>query len=567
MKCDASVRFPIAESLLVTLTLGACATVGEPSTVYVGPVFWDGQRQAAAVEVDSDGRITALHDDVASAPRGLPVVELPGALALPGLVDAHLHLAWIGRTQEQVDLTGLGSLAAVVARVEAFAKAHPELAVIEGHGWDQTLWPESLPESGMPTAVDLPADPRPIVLSRIDGHALWLNDAALTLIARELEGPDPQATRVLRDSRHRPTGVLIDPPSAWMKLLAPAPTAGDLRRHLARGMTACADVGLVEVTDMATSVPELETLEALSREARLPLRVVVYLDDSDASFAWAERVHRGPHALSPDLAVAGFKLFADGALGSRGAALKDDYTDEPHHRGQLADPETLIAKARRAAALGYPVAIHAIGDRGNLLALEAIEAAHAVRPGLAHRIEHLQVLDLESDLARLKSSGAIASMQPTHATSDSRWAEARLGPLRIRGAYAWKTLANAQISLAFGSDAPVESYRPLLGLFAALTRRLPEPNSAPFYPDERLDFRTAIDAFSRGAMLASPVTGFRTSKPSETGLRIGAPFEVTLLDRDLREGDALDPERLLDAVILGTLRSEPHLVLRHESLP
>ncbi len=562
-----AVRFPLVETLLVTLTLGACATVRESNTVYVGPVFWDGQGQAMAVEVDSDGRITALHDDVASARTDLPVVRLPGALALPGLVDAHLHLAWIGRAQEQVDLAGLGSRAEVVARVEAFAKAHPELAVIQGHGWDQTLWPEPLHASGMPTASDLPVDPRPIVLSRIDGHALWLNEAALALIARELVGPEPQATRVLRDSHHRPTGVLIDPPTAWTHAILPAPSSADLRRHLARALRTCADAGLVEVADMATNVAELEALEALAREARLPLRVVVYLDDSEASFAWAERAPRGPHARTPDVAVAGFKLFADGALGSRGAALKDDYSDEPHHRGQLVDPETLIAKSRRAASLGYPVAIHAIGDRANLLAIEAIEAAHAVRPGLTHRIEHAQVLDVDSDLARLKSSGAIASMQPTHATSDSRWAEARLGSQRIRGAYAWKTLVDAHIPLAFGSDAPVESHRPLLGLFAAVTRRLPEPDSAPFYEDERLDFAAALHGFSVGAVRAAPIPGFRAASPPKVGLEVGAPFEVTLLDRDLRRGESIDPERLLDAVVLGTLRTEPRLVLRHEPTP
>lgn len=550
-------RTPLFASTLAfaALSLAGCASLPTSDVVYTGPVFLSSDGPVGAIRVGHDGIIREL----LRAPRpDLETVRLPGALALPGLVDAHIHLAWVGRVTEQVDLVGTLSLADVRARVADFAARHPDLAVLVGHGWDQTAWPEASP-GDMPRASDLPDDPRPIVLTRIDGHALWLNAAALARLGDALDRVGPE-TRVLRDPADTPTGLLVDPPASLYDHLIPAPTSADLRRWFVRGLDACADAGLVEVHDMAASPAELNALTALASEARLPLRVSVYLDDSEASFAWLEAHPHAPREVAPDVFVAGVKLFADGALGSRGAALKADYSDEPGHRGGLTEPAALLAKARRAASLGYPVAIHAIGDRANLLAIEAIEAAQTVAPGLVHRIEHAQVLDL-ADLERLRKSGAVASMQPTHATSDSRWAEARLGPVRIAGAYAWRTLHDRGIPLAFGSDAPVESHRPLLGLYAATTRA-PIGDTA-WRPEEQLPFELALRFFTQGAVDAA-----RTPSAHRTGrLAVGSLFEVTLLDRDVRPSPEIAPAKLLEALVLGTVRVTDRVVFRNTPSP
>ena len=526
----------------VTLMLACASSDPAPpsgaasgAVLYAGPTFVTAEGPMKAVEVGPDGRVRRL---LAAVPEGVAHRDLPGALALPGLVDAHLHVAWLGRTREQLDLTRAASIADVRARLEAFAAAHPEVAVIVGHGWDHTLW-----GGDFPTAAELGPLDRPAILTRVDGHALWLNAAAMAHAKAFFAAP-PAAPgmRIERDDKG-PTGVLVDPPAAFFDLVIPPPGDPELTRWITAGLGACAATGLTEVHDMATSPAELAVLQRLA-ERGLPVRVVVYLDDSEASFEWLAAHPNAPVVLGPDLIVAGVKLFADGALGSRGAALKADYSDMLGHRGQPTGREALIDKARRAAALGHPVAIHAIGDLGNDDALAAIEAAIAVRPGLVNRVEHAQVIDL-ADLDRFVRTRAIASMQPTHATSDMRWAEARVGPERIKGAYAWNTLLHRGIPLAFGSDAPVESQAPLGGLFAAVFRQTAagEPPGG-WRPAEALTFAEALDAFTAGAVLAAPGAG-RTGR-----IEIGAPFEVTLLDRDV----AADPRALLDAKVLGTVR-------------
>jgi len=511
------------------------------AVVYVGPTFVTASGPMRAVQVGPDGRVQRVFSEAPALDPGHPSLRaLPGALALPGLVDAHLHVAWIGRTREQLDLEGAAAPAEVRARLEAFAAAHPEVAVIVGHGWDHTLW-----GADFPRAADLGALDRPAILTRVDGHAVWLNGAAMTRAKAFFDAPPvAPGMRIERDPAGAPTGVVIDPTPALWDLVTPPPTDADLARWIAAGLSACAAAGLTEVHDMATSPAELAVMQRLAEQHGLPARVIVYLDDSDASFAWLAAHPNAPVTLHPDLFVAGIKLFADGALGSRGAALKADYSDHHGHRGQPTGREALIDKARRAAALGHPVAIHAIGDLGNDHALAAIEAAIAVRPGLLHRVEHAQVIDL-SDLDRFVASGAIASMQPTHAVSDMRWAEARVGPERIKGAYAWNTLLHRGIPLAFGSDAPVESEAPLAGLFAAVFRQTArgEPPGG-WRSSEALTFAQALDAFTAGAVLAAPGAG-RTGR-----LEVGVPFEVTLLDRDV----AADPRALLDAQVLGTVR-------------
>lgn len=513
---------------LVTTMLTACASHPVPSpgptdTLLVGPLFLtdlSATGERVALRVDRAGRITATY----AANDPLPDLArqtLPGAFATAGLIDAHLHLAWLGRVDEELDLSDATSLEDVVTRVTRFQKAHPYLDRIVGHGWDETRWTAGA-ATPPPHARDLPDLGVPIILGRVDGHALWLDRHALARLDT-LDAP-----HVMRDAAG-PTGILVDPPQAVRDQLSPRPTGEALTRHLQRGLDKARQAGLVEVHDMATSVPELLAMAALPHP--LPARVVVYLDDSEDSFAWLAGHPDGPVALTPDVWVAGVKLFADGALGSRGAALKADYTDQAGHRGWLADQDALTHKAIRAAELGYPVAIHAIGDRANLVALEIIEAAErSTSRRLVARIEHAQVLDL-ADLDRFRASRTVASMQPSHAISDMRWAEQRLGP-RIAGAYAWRTLHAHGIPLAFGSDAPIESVDPCLGLHAATTRTTREHQPpGGWRPQEALDPRTALAAFTTGPAHAAalPIAG-RTGR-----LELGARAELTLFEDDPRK--------------------------------
>jgi len=536
------------------LAMMACASSevvqsASESRLYVGPQFVVPGGTAEAVLVDPAGRIERVFEvapEMNEAARWLRV-PLPGVLALPGLVDAHLHVTWIGRTREQLDLQGATSPTAVRERLNDFASAHPDIAVIVGHGWDQTLW-----GNAFPTAADLGELARPVILTRVDGHAVWLNAAAMAHAKAFFDAPPATPGMHIEASNGSATGVVIDPVQALWDLVTPAPTDIELTRWITNGLSACAEVGLVEVHDMATSPAELAVMQRLASAGRLAVRVVVYVDDSDASFAWLAAHPAGaPQILGPDLQVAGMKLFADGALGSRGAALKEDYSDMHGHRGLPTGPEALRKKAMRAAELGYPVAIHAIGDLGNEHALAAIEGAESVTRGpsarpLVHRIEHAQVLDLK-DLDRFVTTRAVASMQPTHATSDMRWAEARVGPERIKGAYAWNTILHRGIPLAFGSDAPVESQDPLAGLFAAVFRQTAsgEPPGG-WRPSEALSFDEALAGFTSGAVAAAPGAG-RTGR-----IEVGAPFAVTLLDQDVRR----DPRRLATAKVVAIVRGD-----------
>lgn len=516
----------VACMAFVSGLVGACASSSD--VVYVGPRFVSPDRpagapDAVALRVDANGKVVALLDAYPSDGR---LVRVPGTFALPGLGDAHIHLSWLARADERLALRGMTSIAAIRAAVETHAAAHPELAVIEGDDWDQTLWPGA----AFPTAADLGTTvTRPVVLWRVDGHVIWLNAAAMALLKDYLAADHALPERIMRDAQGQATGVVVDSGQPLRDIILPVPSEADLRRWIVAGMARCADVGLVEVHDMATSPAELHVLAQLAREGALPIRVVSYVDHSKASFAWLAAHGAGPLRLSADLEVRGVKLYADGALGSRGAALKAPYSDEPGHSGQATPLDELVADATRAAALGYDVAIHAIGDLGNANALTALETAKqaALRP-FRGRVEHAQVVD-RADIARFAAGGFVASMQPTHATSDMRWAEARVGPERLLGAYAWRSFLTAGVALAFGSDAPVESFDPRLALWAA-TRRQTVDGQPPggWTPSEAVSFEEAVRAMSAGVAYAAQ------GEAQRGAWRPGLEAAVTAFDKDPR---------------------------------
>jgi len=451
------------------------------------------------------GRIVYLGDDAgALALRGpaTQVIELAGRAVTPGLIDAHSHLKGLGAALDQVDLRGAASYDEVVRRVRDAAAAgrqagdHPPGSWVLGRGWDQNLWPDKrFPDHH---ALSQAVPDHPVWLTRVDGHAALLNARAMAALGIDAATRDPQGGRLLRDAAGQPTGVLIDRAMDLPRL--PAPTRADRERQLAAAARHCVAFGLTTVTDMGIGEADYEAYGALRRAGRLPLRAALFVADDEALLArWFER---GPE-IDPAarITVRGVKMYADGALGSRGAALVEPYSDDPGNLGLLVSTGAhLEAVARQAAAHGFQVAIHAIGDRGGLVALDAMERAlGGPRPELRFRLEHAQVLR-QRDIERLARLGIIASMQPTHATSDMPWAQDRLGAARLAGAYAWRKVLAAGGRLALGSDFPVESADPRLGIYAAITRQdLAGQPPGGWLPGERLSREEALRGFTLDA--------------------------------------------------------------------
>jgi predicted amidohydrolase YtcJ len=539
--------------LVVWSMLMACG--GPQTQLLVGPTFLDGNAQYAAIEIDPKGRIVALHETIPERPTD-SIRTLPGSLAIPGLHDAHLHLSGIGLWSERVDLRGAQSIEEIRQRLKLFMVKHPDVAVVDGRGWDQNLFPGKR----FPHAKDLNGlTHKPIVLTRVDGHALWVNREALNRAALTAASKDPVGGRIVKDAAGEPTGILVDRAMATVRSTLPKATDEDITRWLIAGAKACSSVGLVAVHDMGMSARKLHLLARAIKAKRIPpLRIFVYLDGSkEASYTELLQLG-GEREVAPGLRVMGVKLFSDGALGSRGAALLTDYSDRQGYRGHLLMSEAdLRHKVSRAHDLGFQVAIHAIGDHGVRASLSAIEGGQGASRGRRHRIEHAQVVH-ETDFARFKPLGVIASMQPSHATSDMPWAGARLGPRRLKGAYAWRRMMDEGIQLAFGSDAPVEDHAPLWGIWAAVTRQNREGHPAEGWtPDQRLTSGESIAAFSAGAAYA-------VHRESELGrLKVGFRLDLTLLNNDPRGSDGgwsdvISVGTVIDGVWTSPARSAYH---------
>jgi predicted amidohydrolase YtcJ len=488
---------------------GALALTGGPSfsedaadLILVHGVFYPVERpgSVAGSLAVRGGRIVYLGDDAGAGPwRGAAtrVVDLGGRAVTPGLIDAHSHLSGLGAEMEQVDLRGAATYGEVVRRVAEAAAKVPAGGWVLGRGWDQNLWPDKQ----FPTAEALSraVPDHPAWLTRIDGHAALVNARAMAALGIGAATPDPPGGRLLRDAAGHPSGILVDRAMEAASRM-PAPSAADLERQIAAAARHCVALGLTTVTDMGVGQPVLDAYGAVHRAGRLPLRAALFVaDNRELLERW---LARGPQ-IDPTahLTVRGIKMYADGALGSRGAALVEPYSDDPGNLGLLVSSGAhLEAVARQAVAHGFQVAIHAIGDRGNLVALDAMERAlGGPRPELRFRLEHAQILRLQ-DIERLAKLGIIASMQPTHATSDMPWAKDRLGEARLAGAYAWRKVLAAGGRLALGSDFPVESPDPRLGLYAAVTRQdLSGQPPGGWLPGERLSREEALRGFTLDA--------------------------------------------------------------------
>lgn len=490
--------------------------------------------------------------------RGAQVLEMDGRTVLPGLIDSHAHLYGLAQSFTRADLVGSTSKQDVLRRLQEFAANLPQGAWLLGRGWDQNDWPEPV----FPTRADLDTvfPDRPVWLRRIDGHAAWANSLAMAQADRDLAGDwQVEGGHIHRDDQGQPSGIFIDKAMVFIERTVPPDSPELMRSALDLATRQLVSLGLTAVHEAGADRAVLQLYQDKISAGEMPIRVYAMADGMNETARW---LCESGFLDDPSgrLLARSVKLYADGALGSRGAALLEDYSDEPGNRGLLfLPPEALRSQIRDAVSCGLQVGVHAIGDRANRAVLDAFAMVlpdFPDDPG-RHRIEHAQVL-APADIPRFGEMGIIAAMQPTHATSDMYWAEERLGPERVAGAYAWASLADSGAQLAFGSDFPVERVDPLLGIYAAVTRRdLEQWPAGGWLPQERLSRTAAVRAFTLDAAWA----GFMEN---ETGsLETGKKADFIVLDRDLMQV----PETEIPHVLVDETWVDGRRVFLRDSAP
>ncbi len=474
------------------------------------------------------------------------MIERPGAFAVPGLIDAHGHMQSLGASQEELDLRGVASVDEVARRVKTRIDATNGDSWITGRNWDQSLWPGG----GFPTAavLDAVSPDRPVWLKRVDGHAGWANTEAMRRAGVTKNANVPSDGQVLHGADGQPTGVFIDGAMSLVGRAVPGPTLTDVKRRLLAAQKHVLQNGLTGVHDAGISKLVAEAYRELDREGQLVVRV--YGMASPPGGGEVALVSRPPQKsrAGSRFELRAIKLFIDGAMGSRGALLFRPYSDDPGNSGlMLIDPKLLEATVTAALTNGWQVCTHAIGDKGNALVLDAYAAARKAFPQARDprlRIEHAQVVRRE-DIKRFVEIGVIASMQPSHASDDMRWADARLGPGRIDGAYAWRWFADAGVTLAHGSDFPVEIVNPFWGIYAGVTRQdAAGKPSGGWHPEQRLTLEETLRGFTAGAAFAA----FAEDRVGI--LKAGLRADLTIVDRDLF---VAEPKDLLGSQVSMTI--------------
>jgi hypothetical protein len=453
--------------------------------------------------IGTDGKVRALLDRRDKRPKELDWREDgKGQTLIPGLIDAHGHVMGLGFQATSLDLSGTRSLAEAQAAIKAWADANPSGSWIVGGGWNQEVWGLGR----FPTAADIDAavPNRPVWLERVDGHAGWANTAALRVAGVTAKSVSPAGGRIEKTAAGVPTGVFIDAAAQLVEKIVPAPLPRERDAALVKAQDLLLSAGITATADMGTSPADWSTYRRLGDAGGLRIRIFSYANSLDTLTTIAGN---GPTRWLYDdrLRMGGLKVYADGALGSRGAWLKAPYADAPKETGLgfLTDDQ-LQNQMSRAAMDKFQVAIHAIGDRANQQALDAIDELSVTYKGdLRWRVEHAQIVD-PADIPRLAKQGTIASMQPVHQASDWRMAEARLGPNRLMGAYAWKSVLDGGGRLAFGSDYPVESPNPFSGWAVAITRvdAQGQPTGG-WHPEQVITREQALKAFTADAAYAS----------------------------------------------------------------
>lgn len=466
-------------------------------------------RRFTTLFIGDDGKVLAILPRGATEPKlaaGDYKLDAGGRTLFPGLIDAHGHVMGLSVGLRQLDLSPATSLADAQARITAHAARQTTARWIRGRGWNQVVW--NLDR--FPTAADLDTAhaERPVWLQRVDGHAGWANSAALKAAGITRASKDPPGGRIIRDAAGNPTGVFIDSAMALIERAAPPPSAGEREKGFEAALDYMASLGLTGVHDMGTAPEDWSLFRSFGDAGRLTVRITSYAAGMESMEAIAP-LRPTPWLYGDRLALRGIKLYTDGALGSRGAWMLRPYTDEPGTRGlSFLDDTKQKNLFSRANFLGYQVAVHAIGDAANRQALDSFaEIRPTYGDGFRNRIEHAQVVAPE-DIPRFAELKIIASVQPTHATSDKAMAEARVGAARLEGAYAWRSFLKAGVRIALGSDFPVEPVNPFWGLHAAVTRQ--DRDDRPpggWRPQDALTLQQALAGFTVDAAWAGGMEG------------------------------------------------------------
>lgn len=492
--------------------------------------------------IGDDGKVLQVIDRDTDLQR--PVeheFDAGGRTLLPGFIDAHGHVMDLGFVALELNLTGAHSLAEMQQELRAYAAAHPDNKWIIGFGWNQEHWPEKV----FPTAADLDAivHDRPVVLERVDGHAVVANSAAIKAAGVTAATKSPPGGTIQN-------GLFVDAARKLIDDAEPEPTTKQLDAAFQKAQEILLGFGVTGVGSMSTSIDAWNTFRRAGDAEKLQVRLMVYLlDDPTHLKPGPDPLKVIPHPTAwmfgDRLRAVGAKFFDDGALGSRGAWLKQPYSDAPGVTGnQLHSDAQLLQLEDRAAAAGFQIGTHAIGDAANAQVISVYEKlAQKYGKDRRWRIEHFQIVDPQ-DIPRLAPAGIIASMQPTHQTSDRLMAEKRLGPNRLAGAYAWQSVLKSGARLAFGTDFPVESPNPFPGLSAAVSRQ--DINGQPpggWIPSERLTFEQALSAYTRGAAYAN----FAEDKIGS--LEPGKWADFILVDRDPTR---VNPQQLARTEVLET---------------
>jgi predicted amidohydrolase YtcJ len=489
--------------------------------------------------IGSDGKVKRLLHGEMLKLRDTDVVDARGQTVMPGLIDAHGHFMGLGYSALQLDLTGTSSLGELQDRLRKYAGANPQARWIVGRGWNQEMWPVK----NFPSAADLDAvvSDRPVVLTRVDGHALVANSAAMKEAGVTASTPSPAGGRI-------ENGLFVDNAMTLIEPMIPAATAAEADAALEKAQEIMLSFGLTAMADMGTDPCGWEAMNRAGETGRLRVRIMSYAGalptlkaigrTAPTNWMYADRLRMG-----------GVKLYADGALGSGAAWLKQPYDDHRETRGlQFLSDAEMRDQAGKAAAMGFQVATHAIGDAANAQVISTYEGlSKQYGTDRRWRIEHAQIVD-PADIPRIAKAGIIASMQPTHQTSDRLMAEKRLDPPRLEGAYAWQTILKSGAKMAFGSDFPVESPNPFPGLSAAISRQ--DMNGQPpggWRPEERVSLAQAIEGFSTWAAYA----GFAEDRIG--GLAPGKWADFIIVDRDPTNVDAqsLGRTQVLETWVAG----------------
>ena len=502
----------------------------------------DGLVKFDVIVFGDDGRVVAIgSNDLLEQYPDASRIEGRGRTVLPGLIDSHAHVASLGFLKNSLDLAGVPSLGDATSAIAGYAADKPHVSWITGRGWNQVLWPVKK----FPTAADIDAvvADRPVWLRRVDGHAGWANSATMKIAGIDADTPDPVGGKIIRDENGHATGIFIDNAMALIEAHVPRPDKAAVRAAIRAASDVMLSEGLTGVHDAGIDVLTAEVYMAMADDGELGVRIYAMTGGADDVL---DAIGEPIFAYGNDrLDISSVKLYSDGALGSRGAAMIEPYSDDAENRGlAFWTQQELDAMVAKANGMGFQVGIHAIGDLGNRMTLDAFEKVQGGEPSpLRNRIEHAQIVTLD-DIPRFAELGIVAVMQATHATSDMNMAEDRVGPERILGGYAWRRMLDAGVVLANGSDFPVELSNPFHGLYASVTRqgRDGEPEGG-WYADQALTRAEALHSFTLAAAYAA------RQEDRLGSLEPGKWADFIVIDRDYFTCDASEID---DIVVLET---------------